>query len=117
MRYARTQEEERRLREEFARYLAEVEAADREEDRGFGPLRGDELPEHWNSAEERRGATRRAMTELEAEAPQKAEAEQARRRAEAERQGSGCRPRRDPRQVKPSPKIQRNFPDPDSRIT
>lgn len=116
MSYARMQEEEQRLREEFERYLAEVEAADQEEDRRFGPRRGDELPEHLNTVAKRREAIRRAMAELEAEARQKAEAEQARRRAEAEQQGRRYRPRRDPQQVKPSPKAQRNFTDPDSRI-
>lgn len=116
MSYARMQEEEQRLREEFERYLAEVDAADQEEDRRFGPRRGDELPEHLNTVAKRREAIRRAMAELEAEARQKAEAEQARRRAEAERQGRRYRPRRDPQQVKPSPKAQRNFTDPDSRI-
>ena len=113
--YARMQEE-RRLREEIARYFAEVEATDREEDRLFGDRRGHELPEHLRTAQKRREAILRARHELEAEARQKAQAEQARRRAEAERQGRTYRPRTDPQQAKPSPKAQRNFTGPDSRI-
>ena len=116
MSYARMQEEERRLREEIERYFAEVEATDREEDRLFGDRRGDELPEHLRTVEKRREAIRRAMRELEAEARQKAEAEQAKRRTEAEKRGRTYRPHKDPQQAKPSPKAQRNFTDPDSRI-
>ncbi|WP_324668725.1 transposase [Geochorda subterranea] len=116
MSYARMQQEEQRLREAIERCFAEVEATDRDEDRRFGDRRGDELPEHLKTVEKRREAIRRAMRALEEEARQKAAAEQAKRRAEAEAKGRRYRSRRDPAQARPSPKAQRNFTDPDSRI-
>ena len=114
----RHDQQPRRATEETreTRCFAQVEATDREEDRQLGHQRGDELPEHLRSAEERRQAIRKAMRDLEEEARKKAEAEQARRRAEAGKHGRTYRPRKDPRQAKPPPKAQRNFTDPDSRI-
>ena len=117
MSYARMQREEKRLREEIEQYLRECDDVDREEDERFGEdRRGDELPEHLRTREQRLEAIRRAMAELEAEAREKAQAEQEARRTEAEAEGREFHPRKDPEDVKPSPKAQRNFTDPESRI-
>lgn len=113
MSYDRMEEEEQRLREEIDRYFAEVEATDQAEGEDGSE---DELPEALRTAMRRREAIRQAKAALEEEARQKAAAKEAQRRAEAERKGRPYRPRQDPQQAKPSPKAQRNFTDPDSRI-
>ena len=52
MSYDRMKEEEKRLKEEIARLLAEAEATDAAEDVAHGPdRRGDELPTSWPAAE------------------------------------------------------------------
>ena len=116
MSYARMEKEEKRLREEIARYFEEVETTDRAEDERYGAKRGDELPDHLKTEAQRLEVIRSAMAELEEEARRKAEAEQQERRERANKEGRTYRPRNDPKDAIPSPKAQRNFTDPDSRI-
>lgn len=116
MSYARMEKEEKRLREEIARYFEEVETTDREEDKRYGAKRGDELPDHLKTETQRLEVIRNAMAELEEEARRKAEAQQQERREKANKEGRTYRPRKDPKDAIPSPKAQRNFTDPDSRI-
>lgn len=117
MSYARMEEEEERLRAEIERYLRECDEVDREEDERFGSRRrGDELPEGLSTRRKRLEAIRKAKAELEREVRERARQEQRKRRSEAEAAGREFKPRTDPDQVNPSPKAQRNFTDPDSRI-
>lgn len=116
MSYKRMSSEEKRLQAEVDRYFEEAEAIDAEEDREFGKRRGNELPEHLNTPGKRLEAIRRAKRELEEEAKERARAEQDERRRKAEEEGRPFYPRSDPDKAKPSPKSQRNFTDPDSRI-
>jgi len=110
------EKEERRLREQIARYFEEVETTDRSEDERCGSKRGDELPDHLKTEAQRLEVIRNAMAQLEEEARQKAEAEQEKRREKANRDGRDYRPRNDPQDAVPSPKAQCNFTDSDSRI-
>ena len=108
--------------------MAEAEAIDKAEDAQYGKgKRGDELPEELKRRDTRLKKIRAAKAALEAEAKLKAEAEaeEARRRiAERERQEGetgkkigGVPPRiPDPEAATPSPKAQKNFTDPESRI-
>ena len=116
MSYARMKKEEKRLREEIWCYFEEVETTDREEDEKYGARRGDELPEHLKTEQDRLRVIREAMVQLEDEARQKAAAEQQKRREKANKEGRTYCPRKDANDVEPSPKAQRNFTDPDSRI-
>jgi len=116
MSYARMKKEEKRLREEIRRYFEEVETTDREEDEKYGARRGDELPEHLKTEQDRLRVIREAMAQLEAEARQKAAAEQQKRREKAHKEGRTYCPRKDANDAEPSPKAQRNFTDPDSQI-
>jgi len=110
MSYERMEREERRLEAELAALRAQAEAlleqaerADEAEDARYGAdRRGDELPDELARRERRLRTIREAKARLEAEAA-----------AEAE----GKRGRRDHAEPpKPTPKAQRNFTDPDSRI-
>ena len=108
--------------------LAEAEAIDKAEDAQYGKgKRGDELPDELKRRDTRLKKIREAKAALEAEAKQKAEAEaeEARKRiAERTRQEEetgkkigGVPPRiPDPEAAVPSPKAQKNFTDPESRI-
>jgi transposase len=116
MSYARMEKEEKRLREEIARYFEEVETTDQEEDKRYGAKRGDELPDHLKTEAQRLEVIRNAMAELEEEARRKVEAQQQERREKASKEGRTYRPQKDPKDAIPSPKAQRNFTDPDSRI-
>src|SRR6187399_692606 len=83
MSYERMQEEEKRLKEEVARLLAEAEATDAADDAAHGPdRRGDELPEELARRQSRLARIRRAKAELEERARKEAAAEAARRQAE-----------------------------------
>jgi len=116
MSYARMEKEEKRLREEIRQYFEDVETTDQAEDERYGMKRGDELPDHLKTEEQRLEVIRQAMAQLEEQARQKAAAEQQKRREKAAKQGRTYRPRKDANAVKPSPKAQHNFTDPDSRI-
>jgi hypothetical protein len=94
------QEKQRQLRAEVNQLLDQAEAADAADDAEHGPdRRGDELPAELQRRESRLKRIREAKRALEARA--KAEAETAGRPADA---------------VKPDPKAQYNFTDPESRI-
>lgn len=98
MSYARMVDEEARLRAEVEKMLAESDAIDAAEDEQYGPdKRGDELPVELANRETRLRKIQEAKAALEAEA-----------RAKREATGRG--------RSTPSPKAQRNFTDPESRI-
>jgi hypothetical protein len=100
MSYGRMPEKHRQLRAEVNQLLDQAEAADAADDAEHGPdRRGDELPADLQRRESRLKRIREAKRALEARA--KAEAETAGRPADA---------------VKPDPKAQYNFTDPESRI-
>lgn len=101
MSYARMADEEKRLRAEIERLLAQSAAEDAEEDRRYGKdSAGEELPEELRHRESRRRKIREAKAALEAKA-----------RSEAAAAGA-----QKPQDAKPEGKAQRNFTDPDSRI-
>ena len=116
MSYGRMEKEEKRLCEEIRQYFEDVETTDQAEDERYGMKRGDELPDHLKTEEQRLGAIRAAMAQLEEQARQKAAAEQQKRREKAAKEGRTYRPRKDATVAVPSPKAQYNFTDPDSRI-
>jgi transposase len=101
MSYGRMKQEERALRKEVRRLLAQAEAADHEEDARYGKDKsGDELPEELSRRETRLQRIREAKRALEQEAREKAKEEDA-----EEAKGA-----------KPEDKTQYNFSDPESRI-
>jgi transposase len=122
MSYQRMGEEERRLRTRVNELLAEAEKVDAQEDAEFGVgRRGDELPEELQRAETRLKRIREAKKALEAEARQQHE--------EATKAKDRDDPPPPPTETplpkhkipttdegKPTPKAQRNFTDPESRI-
>ena len=112
MSYDRMQTEEVRLQNEIRELLAQAETEDQTEDARHGAnRRGDELPAELHRRESRLKKIREAKAALEAEARARAAAENAAREAE----GKGPK-HADLDQVRPEPKAQRNFTDPDSRI-
>lgn len=116
MSYGRMEKEEKRLREEIARYFEEVETTDQAENERVGMKRGDELPDHLKTNKQRLEAIQSAMAELEQEAQEKMAAEQDKRRDKANKEDRPYRPRKDANDAKPETKAQRNFTDPESRI-
>jgi len=128
MSYGRMAEAERKLEHEIAALLAEAQRVDAAEDAQYGQgRRGNELPAELARRESRLAKIREAKAALEAEAKVEAataaEAAQA-KRAERERQTreTGRPPTGrpptvpDPTEATPTPKAQRNFTDPESRI-
>ena len=100
MSYGRMQEEEKHLKEEVRRLLAQAEATDAEEDARYGAdRRGDELPAELARRETRLQRIREAKQALEERAR-----EQARKKGEPAEK------------AKPKPEMQYNFTDPESRI-
>jgi transposase len=100
MSYGRMQEDEKRLKEEVRRLLAQAEATDAEEDARYGlDRRGDELPPELARRETRLKRIREAKRALEERAR-----EEANRKSQAEEK------------AKPEAKMQYNFTDPESRI-
>ena len=100
MSYGRMQEDEKRLKEEVRRLLAQAEASDAEEDARYGPnRRGDELPPELARRETRLKKIREAKQALE---------ERARERAKSKGELA--------EKAKPDDKMQYNFSDPESRI-
>ena len=128
MSYGRMGEAERKLEQEIAALLAEAQRVDAAEDAQYGPgRRGDELPAELARRTSRLAKIRAAKAELEAEAraaaTEAAVAAQAkcaareRQAAETGRKPKGPAPTGpDPTQATPTPKAQRNFTDPESRI-
>lgn len=100
MSYGRMQEDEKRLKEEVRRLLAQAEATDAEEDARYGPdRRGDELPPELARRETRLKRIREAKRALEERA-----------REQAKSKGEPAE------KAKPEAKMQYNFTDPESRI-
>lgn len=128
MSYQRMTGTEARLVKEVEGLLAQAEATDKAEDVQYGRgKRGDELPEELKRRESRLKKIREAKAALEAQAKEKAESEArevrdriAEREQQEEETGKkigGVPPRiPDPDEAAPSPKAQRNFTDPESRI-
>jgi transposase len=116
MSYSKMVEKEKTLEKEIQEYLDACDEADKRDDKKFGKMRSDELPEHLKESARRLTAIRRAKAELETEAVDRARSEQEQRRAQAEKEGRTFRPRTNPDDAKPDPKAQRNFTDPESRI-
>ncbi len=103
MSYARMKEDERFLREEVRKLLAQAKAADDEEDKRYGKDKtGDELPEELNRRETRLKKILEAKRALEERARQEAEAD-----GKSEEEA---------KEAKPKDKAQYNFSDPESRI-
>ena len=112
MSYERMQEEEKRLKEEITKLLAEAEATDANEDAAHGPDRnGDELPEELARRQSRLARIQQAKAQLEQRARREAAEEAARRQAEGK-----TPPAIAPTDAHPGPKDQINFTDPESRI-
>lgn len=100
MSYGRMAAKEQALEEEIARWFAEAEREDEEEDEAYSPDDdGYSLPPELCESEKRLETIRAAKKRLEDEA-----------RAKAEQEG------RNPEEAYPSEKAQSNFTDPDSRI-
>ena len=112
MSYDRMQEEEKRLKEEIARLLAEAEATDEAEDAVHGPDRsGDELPDELARRQSRLAKIQQAKAESGGTGHDEAAEEAARRQAEGK-----SPPATAPADAVPEPKDQINFTDPESRI-
>lgn len=128
MSYGRMGEAERKLEQEIAALLAEAQRVDAVEAAQYGPgRRGDELPAELARRTSRLAKIRAAKAELEAEARAAATAAaaaaqakcaaQERQAAETGRKPKGPAPTvPDPAQATATPKAQRNFTDPESRI-
>lgn len=121
MSYGRMEAREAELEAIVARLLAEAQRVDDEEDARYGKgKRGEELPNELRHRQSRLKKIREAKRALEQEAKVAAEqrrrelAEQEKKRAESGEKRRGRAPK--PPSDKPSPKAQRNFTDPDSRI-
>ena len=103
MSYGRMKEEERALKDEVRRLLAQAKAADDEEDARYGNDKsGDELPEELSRRETRLQRIREAKRALEQKT-----------REEAKEDGNS---KDDAEETKPKDKAQYNFSDPESRI-
>lgn len=111
MSYERMQSEEKRLTEEIEKLTNTAKAQDEIDDATFGPdCRGDELPQEIRRREDRRETIRKGIKTLKErkvkESKDKAEA--------APDKPTDNQPA--PEEVKPEPKDQTNFTDPESRI-
>ena len=116
MSYDRMQTEEARLQQEIRDLLAQAEAEDQSDDTQHGAnRRGDELPDELQRRESRLKKIREAKGALEAEARAKAAAEHEAKNAARAAEGKEPQPI-NLDEIKPEPKAQRNFTDPDSKI-
>lgn len=112
MSYGRMEKKVLELEVEVAELLKKAESVDAEEDGLYGKgRRGDEFPAELRYKESRLRKIKEAMGALEHEAEAKAQAGKDEKR-NSKRRGRKKRKR----SVKPAPKAQRNFTDPDSRI-
>jgi len=120
MSYGYMTKEVERLRAEIAALLQQAEQLDAEQDAALGSRRGDELPDELGRRESRLQAIEEAMTRLEQEAREKADAQRAaREEADAQREAAGKkRCGREPKPIsdQPEEKAQTNFTDPESKI-
>ena len=120
MSYGRMEKKARELKTEVDRLLSQAEKTDRDEDKLYGKgKRGDELPKELRFKQSRLQKIKEAMTALEEEAKQEAEAQkaeyEAKKKAYDKKTGRRGRPPKAP-SGKPGSKQQRNFTDPESRI-
>lgn len=114
MSYSRMVKREQELSREVGKLLAEAEALDEREDKKYGKnKRGDELPQELRFKEKRLEKIREAKRALEEEACREAKERRAKDDKPPTEGASGPPTGGD---VKPEPKKQRNFTDPDSRI-
>ena len=116
MSYGRMVTEEARLQAEVETLFKRAETADARDDAAYGPdRRGDELPAELARREQRLQTIRAAKAVLEQEAQAEAALKQV---AHEARKATGPRRGRPPSPPSPvpSPKAQRNFTDPESRI-
>lgn len=113
------------LKQTAQKLLEKAEQVDAEEDARYGKgKRGDELPEELRRRESRLKAIRKAKAALEAEAKERAVAAAGTKNQEPHREPQAeetVKNEDEPRvserhDVRPAPKAQRNFTDPDSRI-
>ena len=116
MTYERMQSEEKRLREEVKKLRHAARAQDKIEDESFGPdFRGDELPAEIHRREDRIEAIATAKKTLEERKAKEAKAKQATEVAEPA-DDTPAKEAAKAEEVKPEPKDQTNFTDPESRI-
>jgi len=119
MSYARMSEKEKILAQEVSDLLAQAEQVDQAEDARFGTdTRGDELPEELRRREGRLKKIRDAKQALEDDARQRAEAA-ARAKAVAKGEDEDTTAQRVAEATAaavPTPRAQRNFTDPQSKI-
>jgi len=119
MSYARMSEKQKILAQEVSDLLAEAEAIDRAEDAQYGKdRRGDELPAELRRREDRLATIAQAKAALEAEAAEAA-AELARKRSQErgdDEATTAAKAEMAAQNAVPTPKAQRNFTDPESRI-
>ena len=113
---ARMTDREAELATEVEQYLADVESADAVDDAAHGADdRGWTAPRNLADTQKRLDTIRAAKARLEAQARERAAAKQAEREAAADAAGkSAPKPPDDP--LRPDPKAQSNFTDPESRI-
>jgi transposase len=119
MSYERMQQEEERLREKVKNLLAQAATVDAEEDLRYGKnRRGDELPEELRRAEGRLEKIRAAKLALEEEAKAAAKKENDDDDDDLPPVVEDLPSHQVPhtKEGTPTPKAQRNFTDPDSRI-
>ena len=114
MSYQRMEEAEIDYQAIVEEWFRQAEAIDAAEDEEYGvDRRGDELPEWVKDKAKRLEKIREAKAALEAEAGEKAAAEEQKKGSQPKSRGG--RKRRYPKGV-PRPQAQRNFTDPESRI-
>ena len=112
MSYERMQSEDKRLREELEKMTNSATVQDAIDDESFGPdFRGDELPAEIHRREKRLETIARAKKTLEERKAKEAKAKQ-----DAEAAKPAINEAAAPEDVKPEPKDQTNFTDPESRI-
>ena len=120
MSYGRMDAKVEELEAQIRELMDQAEQADRAEDERYGKgVRGDELPEELRRREDRLAKIKQAKAVLEAEAKERAQAEQTRRdEMNAAREARGHKPveHAQPPDEEPESKAQRNFTDSESRI-
>ncbi len=119
MSYARMSEKEKILAQEVSALLADADRIDRAEDAQYGrDRRGDELPQELRRRETRLGKIREAKAALEEQAAARAAAEAAKKARDAGDDEDTVAVKADAAAAAavPTPKAQRNFTDPESRI-
>jgi transposase len=116
MSYGRMVKKEKELAREVDKLLKQAEILDEQEDKKYGKgKRGDELPEELKFKEKRLAKIREAKQALEQEAREDA-AGNGKSGKDGKPPEDGASGPSETREVKPKPKKQRNFTDPDSRI-